>query len=67
MPAFNFCPSCAAPLVDASSMVSRGAHAAQAAASFTTTIPTPVVAAIVEHEGQSCSRATAPGRAASTD
>jgi len=52
MPAFNFCPSCTAPLVD---QVVQGEprRVCGAGCGFVHyDNPTPVVAAIVEHEGQ---------------
>jgi len=52
MPAFNFCPNCAAPLVDRV-VDGEQRRACGAGCGFVHyDNPTPVVAAIVEHEGQ---------------
>ena len=51
MPAFNFCPRCASPLVD-QVVAGEPRRACGAACGFVHyDNPTPVVAAIVEHEG----------------
>ena len=52
MPAFNFCPSCTAPLVD-KVVEGETRRVCGAGCGFVHyDNPTPVVAAIVEHEGQ---------------
>jgi NADH pyrophosphatase NudC (nudix superfamily) len=52
MPAFNFCPNCAAPLVD-KMVQGEPRRVCSAECGFVHyDNPTPVVAAIVEHEGQ---------------